>query len=307
MSTIPNQNAQAPQTARRTGREAFTLIELLVVVAIIALLAAILFPVFERARENARRASCQSNEKQIGLGFIQYLQDNDELWPAGTITANAGPSNSRYCSMLNYPVTNEVGQGWGNELYPYVKSTQIFECPSDPNTNKVFMSYAYNNNLAATWIAYYGQISQSVNVSALTAASKTVLVSEIYNVGGAYINVDPSVAGEVSDPVWSSGERQYQVPHNFYPATGQMHDFSPGLNGNLDGSENPTQARHLGQSNFLFADGHVKSLNGISVSGGAMSVGIQPTTAEAQCDSTNCAGGTTWIDSHALQGTMSYK
>ena len=68
----------------RTG-QAFTLIELLVVIAIIAILAAILFPVFARARENARRASCQSNMKQIGLGLMQYVQDYDETYPGAFI------------------------------------------------------------------------------------------------------------------------------------------------------------------------------------------------------------------------------
>lgn len=66
---------------RRIPRRGFTLIELLVVIAIIALLAAILFPVFARARENARRASCQSNLKQIGLSVVQYTQDYDETFP----------------------------------------------------------------------------------------------------------------------------------------------------------------------------------------------------------------------------------
>jgi len=95
-------------------KKAFTLIELLVVIAIIAILAAILFPVFARARENARRSSCQSNLKQIALGFKQYTQDYDEKFvPAigdGTATG-----------------------GWADSLQPYLKSTQIFQCPSDPN------------------------------------------------------------------------------------------------------------------------------------------------------------------------------
>ena len=64
----------------------FTLIELLIVVAVIGILAALLFPVFARVRENARRASCQSNLKQLGLGVLQYAQDNDDLWPQYTVT-----------------------------------------------------------------------------------------------------------------------------------------------------------------------------------------------------------------------------
>jgi prepilin-type N-terminal cleavage/methylation domain-containing protein/prepilin-type processing-associated H-X9-DG protein len=92
------------------AKRGFTLIELLVVIAIIALLAAILFPVFARARENARRTSCQSNLKQIGLGIAQYTQDYDEF----------------------LPVSSGLGTGttWRTYIYSYVKSEQIFVCPS---------------------------------------------------------------------------------------------------------------------------------------------------------------------------------
>ncbi len=89
--------------------KAFTLIELLVVIAIIAILAAILFPVFARARENARRSSCQSNLKQIGLGMAQYQQDYDERTLA---------------------VDETIDYGWFDPLQPYIKSTQVFRCPS---------------------------------------------------------------------------------------------------------------------------------------------------------------------------------
>src|SRR5258707_9076849 len=77
------------RSAKRT-RAGFTLIELLVVIAIIAILAAILFPVFSKVREKARQTTCLSNEKQLGLGITQYLQDNDEMYPFGVI--NAGPA-----------------------------------------------------------------------------------------------------------------------------------------------------------------------------------------------------------------------
>src|SRR6187402_3092152 len=93
---------------------AFTLIELLVVIAIIGLLAAILFPVFSRARENGRRSVCQSNLKQIGIGMLQYSQDYDEKIIARTVQVQG-----EYIS-------------WRVIIQPYLKSTQIFACPSNP-------------------------------------------------------------------------------------------------------------------------------------------------------------------------------
>lgn len=104
---------------RKAQRHAtgFTLIELLVVIAIIAILAAILFPVFARARENARRSSCLSNVKQLGLGFLQYAQDYDEKLP--------GSWNDK----------NDEAQWWGAKIQPYVKSSQLFFCPSDSDSS----------------------------------------------------------------------------------------------------------------------------------------------------------------------------
>lgn len=97
------------------GTFGFTLIELLVVIAIIAILAAILFPVFARARENARRSSCQSNLKQMGLGVIQYVQDYDERCPR---------------VFTGTPFVDPTVTYWPALLYPYTKSTQLYKCPS---------------------------------------------------------------------------------------------------------------------------------------------------------------------------------
>ncbi len=96
-------------------RRGFTLIELLVVIAIIAILAAILFPVFARAREKARQASCQSNLKQLGIAWQMYAQDYDEITCQG---------------WLGDVWTDPNWHFWGDELMPYIKNNQLLQCPS---------------------------------------------------------------------------------------------------------------------------------------------------------------------------------
>ena len=124
-------------------RKGFTLIELLVVIAIIAILAAILFPVFQKVRENARRASCESNEKQIGIAFTQYEQDGDEQTPGST----------------------QWGYGWAEKIQPFVKAKGVFQCPDDthpasltpiaPSTNPATpISYALNGYIRQScWVS----------------------------------------------------------------------------------------------------------------------------------------------------------
>jgi len=101
-------------------KQGFTLIELLVVIAIIAILAAILFPVFAKAREKARQSSCASNVRQISTGLNMYYQDYDEQLPGGSAVYWEGP--------------NGIG-GYVDPIAPYLKNTQIFQCPSDGAKN----------------------------------------------------------------------------------------------------------------------------------------------------------------------------
>ena len=165
------------QSNRQNGRAAFTLIELLVVIAIIAILAAILFPVFARARENARRSSCQSNMKQIALAFKQYTQDYDERFPlrSGSTGATGRPF-------------------WAEVIQPYLQSQQILQCPSessgiDPNplSNK-FTDYAYNLGLAR---GNGGTVNIGANESQLQFPTLTLLMVEVQttNDGGSDPNM----------------------------------------------------------------------------------------------------------------------
>ena len=148
------------------GRPAFTLIELLVVIAIIAILAAILFPVFARARESARRSTCLSNLKQIGTATLMYLQDYDDTYPNGLVLAVPGPAAGSFAVMYqktppasvvysgningsngSYPLFADHAKGFrpsvGEQLQPYVKNTSVFIDPDDPTGDR-FASGRWN-------------------------------------------------------------------------------------------------------------------------------------------------------------------
>ena len=189
-------------TSPRHGKTAFTLIELLVVIAIIAILAAILFPVFARARENARRTSCLSNMKQIGLGLMQYTQDYDEAYPWSTMkymsAANNTPVGSGVPSAVFWGYNPSGGLGyfetWQDYIFPYVKSTQVFVCPSQSRSlsyepaDATLFNYGYNDAFAVRGSsALYGVTSNtSLKMSQLQRVSETVIVMD-YNDQAAVI------------------------------------------------------------------------------------------------------------------------
>jgi prepilin-type N-terminal cleavage/methylation domain-containing protein/prepilin-type processing-associated H-X9-DG protein len=166
----------------------FTLIEILIVIAIISLLAAILFPVFGRARESARRASCASNMRQLGMGFAQYIQDYDERLPrAGffgdwTTGAEWVPGSANDTVQVNdWPgatLTGVMAMPESGAIYPYVKNAQVFVCPSTEYGRQKRLSYSMNCALSFASDAAIPEPSSIV-----------LLVDEDVNLNDSYFSV----------------------------------------------------------------------------------------------------------------------
>jgi len=224
-------------------KHAFTLIELLVVIAIIAILAAILFPVFARARESARRASCLSNLKQIGLGIMMYVQDYDEKYPAANITIEQTPPNGYYWG-------SGTGWFWQQTIYPYTKDLNILRCPSatlqlsDAADGPRYYAYNYGANMMIMRDGRYfpgGSSAGSnpkppVSMAAINSASTTYLIMD----GGYYRMDPPHIVTSASGWGW-------------LPGGGAAGDTGYYRNTEHDG-------RHFDGVNLAFADGHAKWL-----------------------------------------------
>ena len=227
----------------------FTLIELLVVIAIIAILAAILFPVFQKVRENARRASCQSNLKQLGLAETQYTQDSDEIYSG---------------SFREFSSTDGHRLSYAEMIYPFIKSTGVFHCPDATNSfnNNDAGNCIYNPNTcgssdktqtnASGIITYAYNAITSINtgntngdraqnpLSTIDSASETIMMMD-GNGGNGYPYYN----------IWRTDETD--ISGSFYttnPATWNGNPVSPQTPAKRHGSKDG--------DNYLFYDGHVK-------------------------------------------------
>lgn len=231
------------ERAQRSGRRAFTLIELLVVIAIIAILAAILFPVFARAREQARKAACQSNLKQIGLGVMMYTQDYDEKYPF---------SYMEYTGGRIYEV-----------LEPYTKSTQVWICPTAGEIksaagNRIY-SGGYGWNIcgltgpsAATGNGFGWRPSTPCTPNGTAGGGQAVTLAGVPEPAETIMAGDPSSNGYDGNGVQLYARSQSRIPVLHGGQVGPFYDPAGPI---------PNEPKsYEGGGNYLFADGHVKYL-----------------------------------------------
>jgi prepilin-type N-terminal cleavage/methylation domain-containing protein/prepilin-type processing-associated H-X9-DG protein len=233
--------------SRPTGRRAFTLIELLVVIAIIAILTAILFPVFAQAREKARQTSCLSNVKQLGLAYMMYLQDYDERFPPH-VTERTAPAGTPDTAEARAPYSYKT------KLEPYIKAKNLFKCPSapswpDPAPGKWFTTdYGNNHNEAnlpgASQQAFYATptddttntggsdfgFNETTSVASITYPAQFIVIGDAARASGV-----PSRGGMYPQP--------WVFDDSSLPDSKQQARFKP---------------RHNNGGNIAYGDGHAK-------------------------------------------------
>lgn len=244
----------APTSAKKHG---FTLIELLVVIAIIAILAAILFPVFAQAREKARQASCLSNTKQIGLALLAYSQDYDEKMVDGWFGPGGyGPSNSTTVYK------------WMDAVAPFVKNNALYTCPDSPmgigaDATGTFLPHeqlgTVPNTNAASDDRYYG--SYAINSAywgisdwSIRGPSNGIGLPAVANPAGTIWVMDGNGSYQLS---WPDIPNQPTTVRKTAGGTQYICWTTVDINNKQEGA---AVARHQGSMNIIFCDGHSKNM-----------------------------------------------
>ena len=224
-------------------KEAFTLIELLVVIAIIAILAAILFPVFSQAKAAAKQTVCLSNVKQLSLGVTLYQNDFDDDYPMGG------------WQVPQYPENAVASSRWYFDIAPYTKNIQIRNCPQNPfqilDTSNWYSDFGINLSVAP-W-------EDAANASDVSTPASLVLLCDTaqFNYTTLPTSTDNSNPGAWAP--WATGPTDFQVegPYVFYPYTDYPYNDTPDQFGN---QFRRPYAVHHGFVNVGFCDGHAHSV-----------------------------------------------
>ena len=213
------------------NRKGFTLIELLVVIAIIAILAAILFPVFAKAREKARQAACLSNVKQLGLAVMMYVDDNDSMFPYSVLQKTGQPNIWYY-----------------DNLYTYTKNDKIYNCPSGVTQDWNSGNYGCNNLVLPFSIP--GWEAAPINQSAINNVARVyaIMDSSTYYINPWYVAYAPAAYN------WGYWWCLYT------PGTGLLQDaaYTTICDGN-EYKKDYKEGRHSSLNNVVFTDGHAKA------------------------------------------------
>ncbi len=237
----------------RTKNSAFTLIELLVVIAIIAILAAILFPVFAQAREKARQTACLSNTKQLGLGIMQYVQDYDETYPLGGFSSGTGAIGAGQSAT----------DRWYKAISPYTKNTLIRSCPSakvavEPNS---------------TYTTNYGIHSDIAKFISSATSAPSLAMADITNTAGTLLladaqTVDLATVNRTDSTTWLKAETNSAVDWDIKGLRFVLNGPSYFTTTSNSNARWPSP-RHVGGTNIAYCDGHskwmkIEQLTGVS-------------------------------------------